>query len=121
MLEAVRLAAPNCPESAIEKHPACAAAISSSGVDTAVPRSPPDPKRMPGVYEFAPLAHRGTVRLENGSCVAANFDSHVTRFLHPERFHAKILVAGLRDSAKHQLDRLRSLRGLALRRHQVAV
>ena len=32
MLEAVRLAAPNCPESAMEKHPACAAAINSSGL-----------------------------------------------------------------------------------------
>jgi hypothetical protein len=32
MLEAVRFAAPNCPESAMEKHPACAAAINSSGL-----------------------------------------------------------------------------------------
>src|SRR5580692_2668290 len=31
MLDAVRLAAPNCPESAMEKHPAWAAAINSSG------------------------------------------------------------------------------------------
>ena len=32
MLEAVRLAAPNWPESAMEKQAACAAAISSSGL-----------------------------------------------------------------------------------------
>src|SRR5580692_4157807 len=32
MLDAVRLAAPSCPESAMEKHPACAAAINSSGL-----------------------------------------------------------------------------------------
>src|SRR5579872_4024689 len=31
MLDAVRFAAPNCPERAIEKQPACAAAINSSG------------------------------------------------------------------------------------------
>src|ERR1700680_2360261 len=31
ILDAVRLAPPNCPESAMEKQPACAAAISSSG------------------------------------------------------------------------------------------
>src|SRR5215469_17324399 len=31
MLSGVRLAPPSCAESAIEKHPACAAAISSSG------------------------------------------------------------------------------------------
>src|SRR3954454_4836283 len=32
MLSAVRFAPPNCPDNAIEKHPACAAAISSSGL-----------------------------------------------------------------------------------------
>jgi hypothetical protein len=32
MLSAVRFAPPNCPDSAIEKHPACAAAINSSGL-----------------------------------------------------------------------------------------
>lgn len=32
MLSAVRLALPSCPESAIEKQPACAAAINSSGL-----------------------------------------------------------------------------------------
>jgi hypothetical protein len=31
MLSAVRFAPPNCADSAIEKHPACAAAINSSG------------------------------------------------------------------------------------------
>jgi hypothetical protein len=31
MLDAVKLAAPNCPDKAMEKHPACAAAINSSG------------------------------------------------------------------------------------------